>query len=45
MDKDEVILKHGNNASVADKAIGLSSILLYKHVLSLNNVLYLPNAY
>ena len=45
LDKDEVILKLGNNVSVAAKAIGSSSILLYKHVLYLNNVLYLPNAY
>ena len=38
-------LKLENGASVATKAIGSTSIDLYNHVLLLDNVLYVPNAY
>ena len=38
-------LKLGNGASVAAKAIGSTSIDLYNHVLLLEGVLYVPNAY
>ena len=41
----EVTLKLGNGASVAAKAIGSTSIDLYDHVLLLDSVLYVPNAY
>ena len=41
----EVTLKLGNGASVAAKAIGSTSIDLHDHVLLLDNVLYVPNAY
>ena len=39
---NEVTLKLGNGASVAAKAIGSTSI---DHVLLLDDVLYIPNAY
>ena len=42
---NEVTLKLGNGASVAAKAIGTTSIDLYNHVLLLEGVLYVPNAY
>ena len=38
-------LKLGNRASVAAKAIGSTSIDLYNHVLLLEDVLHVPNAY
>ena len=38
-------LKLGNGASVAAKAIGTTSIDLYNHILLLEGVLYVPNAY
>ena len=38
-------LKLENGASVAAKAIGFTSIDLYNHVLLLEDVLYVPNAY
>ena len=38
-------LKLGNRASVAAKAIGSTSIDLYNHILLLEGVLYVPNAY
>ena len=38
-------LKLGNGASAAAKAIGSTSIDLYDHVLLLDSVLYVPNAY
>ena len=41
----EVTLKLGNGASVATKAIISTSIDLYDHVLLLDSVLYIPNAY
>ena len=41
----EVTLKLGNGASVAAKAIGSTSIDLYNHVLLLDSVLYVLNAY
>ena len=42
---NEVTLKLGNGVSVAAKAIGSTSIDLYNHVLLLEDVLYVPNAY
>ena len=41
----EVTLQLSNGASVAAKAIGLTSIDLYDHDLLLENVLYIPNAF
>ena len=38
-------LKLGNGASVAVKAIGSTLIDLYNHILLLEGVLYVPNAY
>ena len=38
-------LKLGNGASVAAKAIGSTSIDLHDHILLLDSVLYVPNAY
>ena len=39
---NEVTLKLGNGASVVSKAIGSTSI---DHILLLDNVLYVPNAF
>ena len=38
-------LKLGNGASVATKAIGSTSIDLLDHILLLDDVLYVPNAF
>ena len=45
MRPNEVTLKLGNGASVAAKAIGSTSIDLLDHILLLDNVLYIPNAF
>ena len=42
---NEVTLKLGNGASVASKAIGSSSIDLLNHVLLLDDILYVANAF
>ena len=42
---NEVTLKLENGASVAAKAIGSTSIDLHDHILLLDNVLYVPNAF
>ena len=42
---NEVTLKLGNGASVAAKAIGSTSIDLLDHILLLDNVLYVLNAF
>ena len=42
---NKVTLKLGNRASIAAKAIGSTSIDLYDHILLLDDVLYVPNAY
>ncbi len=43
--RDEVNLKIGNGASVAAKVVGSTSLHLDGHVLFLDRVLVLPNAY
>ena len=45
MRPNEVTLKLGNGASVAAKAMGSTSIDLFDHILLLEDVLYVPNAY
>ena len=45
MRPNEVTLKLENGASVAAKAIGSTSIDLLDHILLLDNVLYVPNAF
>ena len=42
---NEVTLKLGNGASVAAKAIGSTSVDLLDHILLLDDVLYVPNAF
>ena len=42
---NDVTLKLGDRASIAAKAMGTTFIDLNDHVLLLNNVLYVPNAY
>ena len=42
---NKATLKLGDGASVAAKPIGSTSIDLYNHVLSLEDVLYVPHAY
>ena len=42
---NEVTLKLGNGASVTAKAIGSISIDLLDHILLLDDVLYVPNAF
>ena len=42
---NEVTLKLGNGVSVAAKAMGSTSIDFFDHILLLDDVLYVPNAY
>ena len=42
---NEVTLRLGNGASVVAKAIGSTLIDLYNHIMLLEGVLYVPNAY